>query len=124
MTQENKSECKERGCKKETWRGVCNGYCVKHHNKVCMDNPQPTKEQSEENMEILQIVNKAAGLGLRTAGRVWLEKKLYQQREQAKQEERERIKSRVGILRQLLNEERIKDDKLIDNKYIEDVLEI
>lgn len=40
-------------------------------------------------------------------------------------EERERINSRVGILRQLLNEERITDpNKMIDNEYIRKVLSL
>src|SRR3990167_4570525 len=32
----SKNICKFRGCKEEVWRGVCNGYCKKHHYVKCM----------------------------------------------------------------------------------------
>ena len=38
--------------------------------------------------------------------------------------ERERIVGNVGVLRQLLNEERLPADKMIDNGYIERCLEL
>jgi hypothetical protein len=44
--------------------------------------------------------------------------------EEGRAVERERIVGNVGVLRQLLNEERLPADKMIDNRYIERCLEL
>lgn len=40
--------CEYKGCKNEVWYGVCNGYCEKHHNEVCMGKTKMPKEKEKK----------------------------------------------------------------------------
>ena len=54
----NKTKCKYKNCENETWLGVCNGYCVEHHNEVCMGINPTINKTSEWEKKFEKLINK------------------------------------------------------------------
>jgi hypothetical protein len=65
---EEKTICRVLGCDKPVWKNVCNEYCEKHHNDICIDEevlllkPTPTQPEKEWKEEAKKYIYRAYNL--------------------------------------------------------------